>query len=389
MKPHILHAYGGDYPGHDATGPVRSLRALMAALSEDFDHSILTFDRKFGEREPRESFPGWEAIDHGRRLRIPANSRWLYEIYKAMRDPYGLIVLSSFFDPFLSLPVLQFRRFRAGVRRPTILSPRGEFSPGALELKSAKKRAFIAAANAIGLHKDVWLHATSPQEAQDIEAAGVRCRGVLVAEDTSLPIPLPTHAAAGTGQALRVGFLSRISPIKNLDYALHVLGQVRSPVVFTIYGPKEGDYWDRCEALMQALPPHVLAHYGGIVPNAEVPATLAGQDLFFFPTRGENFGHAIHEALMSGTPVLISDQTPWRGLADAQAGWDLPLADEYAFISTIEHFAALPPEERATWRAGARAYGEMRLRSSRAVEDTKAMFEHVIAERPAQKSRLL
>jgi hypothetical protein len=41
---------------------------------------------------------------------------------------------------------------------------------------------------------------------------------------------------------------------------------------------------------------------------------LAEYDLFLFPTLGENYGHVISEALASGCPVVISDQTPWRNL---------------------------------------------------------------------------
>ena len=31
------------------------------------------------------------------------------------------------------------------------------------------------------------------------------------------------------------------------------------------------------------------------------------------------------EAWAHGRPVLLSDQTPWRGLAELDLGWDLPL----------------------------------------------------------------
>ena len=77
-----------------------------------------------------------------------------------------------------------------------------------------------------------------------------------------------------------------------------------------------------------------------------MPATLAGYDLFLLPTRGENFGHAIFDALEVGLPVLISDQTPWRDLERIGAGWSLPLADPDRFAATIDRLATLEPSER-------------------------------------------
>lgn len=58
------------------------------------------------------------------------------------------------------------------------------------------------------------------------------------------------------------------------------------------------------------------------------------------PTKGENFGHAIFEALNLGKPVLISDQTPWRNLSAAGAGWDLPLDSQDAFVEALQEALA-------------------------------------------------
>ena len=61
------------------------------------------------------------------------------------------------------------------------------------------------------------------------------------------------------------------------------------------------------------------------------------------PTTGENFGHTILESFMAGCPVIISDQTPWKKLAQAGIGLDIPLKDPDVFRAGIEHFAALGP----------------------------------------------
>ncbi len=60
--------------------------------------------------------------------------------------------------------------------------------------------------------------------------------------------------------------------------------------------------------------------------------------------QGENFGHVIIEALAAGKPVLISDQTPWRGLENHKAGWDIPLNDKEKFISILEMLVDMEPE---------------------------------------------
>ncbi len=63
----------------------------------------------------------------------------------------------------------------------------------------------------------------------------------------------------------------------------------------------------------------------GPLPPDRVAEALRANHLLFLPTRSENFGHVILEALAAGCPVLLSDRTPWRNLARAGVGWDLPL----------------------------------------------------------------
>ena len=102
--------------------------------------------------------------------------------------------------------------------------------------------------------------------------------------------------------------------------------------------------------------------------NDAIVAALARSDVFLLPTGGENFGHAIFEALSCGVPVLISDQTPWRGLEALKAGWDLPLARPEAFVAALRAFAALPATARAEWREGARACARAYVEKSGAAE---------------------
>lgn len=292
--------------------------------------------------------------------------------------PHDLLVLNSVFDPVLSIAPIILRKLGEIPLRPTVLSPRGELSPGPLELGRLKKKVFLSLANTMGLYDDVWFHATQTDEASNFSKYGPTVRGVMEAANIARSFPLPRGPEAT--EQLRIAFLGRITPVKNVSFAIETVSRLAFPSIFTLYGPiADETYWSACEQMVDDLPNNVEVRVGGALEHADVLRVLATHDLFFLPTLGENFGHAIHEALMSGTPVLISDRTPWRNLEAAKAGWDLPLEDEAAFVRAIERFAAMPHEERMEWRRGARAFAEKRLKESKAVEDTKVMFETAIA----------
>ena len=116
-----------------------------------------------------------------------------------------------------------------------------------------------------------------------------------------------------------------------------------------------------------------VSRRAGEVTPAEVLNTFARYDVFVLPTRGENYGHVILEALMAGTPVLISDQTPWRN-SDDGAVETLPLADSDEWVAAIERWASFDEAELKLRREAAHRYARNYLESSGAVEQNRALF---------------
>jgi glycosyltransferase involved in cell wall biosynthesis len=112
-----------------------------------------------------------------------------------------------------------------------------------------------------------------------------------------------------------------------------------------------------------------------------VRSVLAEHDLFFLPTLGENYGHAIVEAMSVGTPVLIADTTPWRGLEGDGAGWDIPLDRKDRFIEVVERVAGLSDEEYARCRRSVLAFARNRLRDPALLESNYAVFDDAVHER--------
>jgi len=76
------------------------------------------------------------------------------------------------------------------------------------------------------------------------------------------------------------------------------------------------------------LPKNVKVQFPGTLPNRDIAQVAVKADYFFLPTAGENYGHAIVEAMLTGIPVIISTKTPWRNLKSASLGFDLNLVRE-------------------------------------------------------------
>jgi len=155
--------------------------------------------------------------------------------------------------------------------------------------------------------------------------------------------------------SIRLIYVARIHPIKNLMVLLEAMQGLTVDVDLTVVGPNEDQaYWERCRSLISSLPATIRVDYKGAVPNHLLGDLIRGHHMFALPTAGENFGHSIFEAFLAGRPVLISDQTPWQGLHGKTLGWDLPLQPVSGFTSAIAEAAAwdqtaFEQHARAAW----------------------------------------
>lgn len=381
-QPDVLSFTGLYLPGFKGGGPIRTIANLLEKLGQEIDFSLVTADRDLGDLGPYPEVVAdqWCPSGGAKIYYASPGAGWPIRLTGIIRGFKGDVLhLNSFFSfRFSILPLLLWRLLKPG--RPVIVGPRGEFSGGALGLKATKKRTYIDLTQRLGLYRHVIWHASTEHEAEDIRRVMGAAARIRIAIDIASPPASLTLAPRQDGAPLRIVFLSRISPMKNLLGAIDMLRQVRSPVVFDVYGPAEdAAYWAACQQAAKGLPPHVQFNYRGALYPAQVPDTLAGYDLFYLPTLGENFGHVIAEALGCGLPVLISDQTPWRDLATKRLGWDLPLADAAAFAACIDECSRLPAVDYDAWRQHIRAWALANIGNDEAVEQNRQLFMNLDA----------
>ena len=376
-EPITVLSFSGYYlPGYKGGGPIKTIKNLLEQTGEEVSFQLITSDRDLGDTSPYTSVQcgAWNTLGNAEVFYAQPGLLGYKQITKILfAKNYDIVYLNSFFSPrFSFLPLLIAKLLRQKV----VLGPRGEFSEGALSLKSGKKQFFIKLYKLLRLHKGVVFQASSEYEAEDIRRALGSKVDIQIAEDIGaqeFAEVLPTRAS----ESLKVVFISRISPMKNLLAALEMLRSVQQPVLYHIYGPIEDlEYWAKCEAVISALPSHVqVEHKGELTPDEVVP-TLAAYDLFFMPTKGENYGHVIAEALCAGLPILIADTTPWRNLQEQGIGWDLPLNDPNAFSTAIDQLALMPAEQHVQMRETVLAWAKNKFSQRDAIEANIAMFRY-------------
>lgn len=367
-------------PAYKAGGAFRIVAGIVEGLGDELEFKVVTLDRDLGDARP---YPGiktrtWLPVGKARVMYLsPRELSSPVKLRSLIRDTdYDVAYFSSFLYPDLTIKPLLLRRLGLIPKKPVILTPAGEFSPGALAIKRPKKVAYILLAKALGLYRGVVWHAASEHEEADIR----RVFGGHVSVECGPYLP----AGHETGGLLRVEklpgrlravFLSRINPKKNLEGALRMLQGLEGEVLLDVYGPPEdARYTAECRRVADTLPPNVEVRFLGPVLHDEVARIMAEHDVFLFPTHGESFGYVILEALLAGTPVLISDQTPWRHLGDTGVGWDLSLDDDAAFREVLQHLVWMDDVEHRRWSERARVFGVERARDSSAVEQNRKMF---------------
>ncbi len=368
-------------PGFKAGGPIRSLLNLMQVMGGGYDFYILTRDHDLSDAGP---YPGIETMRwlslEGARWRVffaPERQltwRLLRRLIEEIRP--DVVYANSHFDPLLTLQLQVLRRL--GGIDPAIrcvVAPRGELLPGALAISSRRKRAVLWLQRRLSLHDGIVWQATSEAERQAVMALVDQGAEVVLAPDPLVPPPeAQIPESSKRPGSLRLVFLSRVAQNKGVVELIQGLKAVRGEVSIDLYGPREDpNYWAQVEEAIEALPAHVQARYRGSIPHEQVWKTLQGYDAFVLLTHGENFGHAIVEALLAGLPVILSDRTQWQDVEARGVGWTLSLQDNEGFVRLVERCVVMGPTEHDTMRKCAFQYG-MSLCEQQQLESHNALL---------------
>jgi len=183
----------------------------------------------------------------------------------------------------------------------------------------------------------------------------------LFAADRAAPQATPWQA----GEALRLGSLGRLHPVKGYDILIAALARLRadgftSPVPYTIAIAGEGAERDRLDAAARAAGVADCLSLPGFV--ARPRDFLAGLHLYLQPSRSEGLCLATHEAMQAGLASIVSavGELPYS-VENGVSGLLVPPAEPQALAVALATLVADPARLTAL---GAAARDRVRARFS-------------------------
>ena len=352
----VLIIMGGFFPGKNYGGPPVSVDNICSLLKPEYDFYIITKDHDLGSSERYDSISeGWNDRGNCKVLYLSDDeyNKQTFEKEIKQLSP-DVIYLQGLFQKSI-LPSLQLGK-KHGIK--VVLAPRGEICKGALKLKKLKKLFYIYALRFFGLFKRVSFQSTSDEETDAIcKYLGAKKENItFVSNIPSIPKREYVRSSKKKG-TINAVFISRIHGKKNLGYALELLPSLKGKINFDIYGPIEDlQFWDHCKTIIAKMPSNVSVNYKGPFTHDEVHEKFSQHDCFLFPTLSENYGHVIAESLMVGTPVIISDTTPWTDINGTGAGFAISLEDRNKFINSLQYVVDLDENDYSSMSKKAYEY---------------------------------
>jgi glycosyltransferase involved in cell wall biosynthesis len=316
------------YPYLETGGPAVKVRAIAEHLAGR-GHRVTVLTADFGARGPEAS--GRNTVEV---VYLPTLARYrtltfnpaALDFCRRRLGDYDLAHIYGLYD--LLGPAVARSSLRRGL--PYVVEPMGMFRPILRSLRLKKfyhcwfGRPMLAGASRI--------LATSPEEAEELVAGGIPREKIVVRRNgveapAELPAPGTFRQRWGIEPATKlVLFLGRLVPKKSPDLLLRAFASsARGGARLVLAGPAEdAGYQRRLERLAGelGLGPRVL--FPGPLYEEAKWAAYRDADVFVLPSQSENFGNSVAEAIVCGTPAIVTDRCGIASWVEGRAALVVP-----------------------------------------------------------------
>ena len=297
------------HPFSDAGGPIRSIENILLLFNKTFDITLLSSNKDYKGNV-------LSTIINSNIVQIEPKTG--YNIIYISKSQIGFktlftnikstdtLYLNGLFKPSLNfVPIIKSNKL--------IVAPRGMLQAPLLQQKWFLKKLYLSVLKFIFFFKKVKWHATTQQEASEIKNVFGDQSDIKVISNIPVIPYIESKNSVKESHSLSLVYYGLIVENKGLLNLIQTLKTLNLHISLEIYGSiKDRSYWEACLQEINFNNSQATFGYLGHANPSDSQSILAKYDAFVLLTKGENFGHSIYEALSVGTPVIITNKTPWQ-----------------------------------------------------------------------------
>ena len=300
------------YPGTKSGGPTTSSLTLAYRYQKIRGRKleIATTDRDVGDSEP------YEICSEVKKVELEFASVFyldtsklsgLLELVSLYRK--NLIVLNSVFDPLFGVLLPLLTTCDNGI----YLFTRGELQLNSLSIKPFKKRVFLKLLKNRMLERCILVFSSISEKEEAERSLRRKINRFEIVPNIPQRLDLKEGFNVEASNALKILYLGRVEEDKNLLFLLETLIDVQRPLSLDIYGAiRDENYWGKCLEVIETLPKNIRIEYKGELERQGIARIGFRYSYLINPSKSENYGHSIAEALSVGMKVIVSYGTPWE-----------------------------------------------------------------------------
>ncbi len=344
-------------PAYKAGGPIQSIANLVNNYTDNIEYKIFCGNTDLNN-EPLQNIveDKWIPFNAHTQVWYASNNNASKNIKTQIKliQPDVIFIIGIFSWQYNIVPLLFGKAYKK------ILSVRGMLHTGALSQKKIKKRLFLNLLNFVQIKKKTSFHATDTAEAVFIKKEFGEDAQIYVAGNFAKAIQ-HKNLLLKEANVLKLITIALISHMKNHLLVLQALANCTASIEYNIYGPiKDVVYWELCKKQISLLPSNIKVHFHGEINPTFIENALVQNHVFIMPSKSENFGHALIEALLCGKPIITSHNTPWNNLLDNNAGINTDI-DDSSICKAINLFAEMNAETYQQFTNGAVRYASEKI----------------------------
>lgn len=313
-------------PAFGYGGPIVSSAAICRGLSElGCSVKVLTTDAAGGGRRLNRVEIGSHDDDQVHVIRCTKvfGEDFSLEFYWRLLQEVAhadLVIMNSVFSVQVPATVAVCRL--KGL--PLLWFPRGSLQIEKDKL-SITKRWWLSALSK-SLPREVHLQFTSADESHASAWAFTRVSRSVVPNGVDIPPARQRRRLCGD---LRLVFIGRLHPIKAVPLILSSMAAVMTRcgrrIELVLIGEGDRSYELELRRVASDLGVYDAVNFVGPIYESEVKLSILDScDLGVLVSERENFGNAGAEILAAGLPLLVTENLPWKGVADQGCGFVVP-----------------------------------------------------------------